>query len=91
MALLIGQTRTGGLHESDRNPAPGGLGARATRRMALAMPFVAEQRPETGLGDAATLVDKRAKPRKGVATTVFHFLARRHVPEATKAPIVAGQ
>ena len=56
-------------------------------RMALAMIIAAEHRPEIVVGDAATFVEERVKPRKGVATTVFHSIAMQYFPEASKARI----
>lgn len=58
-------------------------------RMALAMTIVAEERPEIVVEDAATFVETRVKPRKGVATTVFHSIAMQYFPESSKARIAA--
>ncbi len=56
-------------------------------RMALAMTMVAEAMPEIVVGDAASFVETRAKPKKGVATTVFHSIAMQYFPDSSKARI----
>lgn len=56
-------------------------------RMALAMTIVAEAPPEIVLGDAADFVETRVKPKKGVATTVFHSIAMQYFPDSAKARI----
>ena len=58
-------------------------------RMALAMTIVSEHPPEIVLGDAAEFVETRVKPKKGVATTVFHSIALQYFPESAKARIHA--
>ncbi len=58
-------------------------------RMALAMTIVAEHPPEIVLGDAADFVETRVKPKKGVATTVFHSIALQYFPTASKARITS--
>ncbi|MCG2841927.1 DUF2332 domain-containing protein [Sandaracinobacter sp. RS1-74] len=56
-------------------------------RMALAMTILAENIPEVVAGDAADFVESRVKPKKGVATTVFHSIAMQYFPEETKMRI----
>ena len=53
------------------------------------MTIVSEHPPEIVLGDAAEFVETRVKPKKGVATTVFHSIALQYFPESAKARIHA--
>jgi hypothetical protein len=58
-------------------------------RMARAIAITAEDMPEIVKGDAADFVEARARPRRGVATTVFHSIAFQYFPQATQARIHA--
>lgn len=58
-------------------------------RTARAMAITAEEPPEIVRGDAADFVESRVRPRKGVATTVFHSIAFQYFPAQAQQRIIA--
>jgi hypothetical protein len=58
-------------------------------RMARAIAITAEDMPEIVQGDAADFVEAHVKPRKGVATTVYHSIAFQYFPPQSQARIAA--
>jgi hypothetical protein len=59
------------------------------QRMRAALEIAAADPPQVDEGDAAAFTEAHARPKKGIATTVFHSIAFQYFPPDTQARIVA--